>query len=63
VGLLLLGAVAAAAWETLDPGRIRYLVLILLGGFALRVLLMPVRSGDDAGSDSRYDEEGREEKS
>jgi hypothetical protein len=41
---------AALAWYTMDAGKVRILVMILLGGFALRIALT---SGH-----SRYDEEG-----
>ncbi|HEX3437016.1 MAG TPA: hypothetical protein VHT24_09645 [Pseudacidobacterium sp.] len=49
VALLVLAVLAALAWSTIDPGRIRMLVLVVLGGFALRILLT---------ARSRYDEEG-----
>ena len=35
-GLLIL---AVLAWQTMDPGRVRLLVFVLLGGFALRIAL------------------------
>jgi hypothetical protein len=40
VALGVLAATAAVSWATMEPGRIRSLVLILLSGFALRILLM-----------------------
>ena len=46
VALLLLAAVAGLAWETMDPGRVRWLVLVLLGGFAVRVLLSRRAGGE-----------------
>ena len=49
VALLVLAALAALAWSTMDAGKVRMLVFVLLGGFALRVLLTAGR---------RYDEEG-----
>jgi len=49
VALATLGLLAAIAWWTLDAGKIRTLVFILLGGFALRIALTASRS--------RYDEE------
>jgi hypothetical protein len=49
VALLLLAGLAVVAWKTLDAGRMRDVVWILLGGFALRVLL--------ARGHSRYDGE------
>jgi hypothetical protein len=48
VALLVLAALAALAWSTMDAGKVRMLVFVLLGGFALRVLLTAGR---------RYDEE------
>ena len=50
IALAGLAILAALAWYTMDAGKIRILVEILLGGFALRVALTPGRS--------RYDEEG-----
>jgi hypothetical protein len=47
VALLMLGAAAVLAWRTIDPGRLLCLVWILLGGFAVRVLLTRPRSGYD----------------
>jgi hypothetical protein len=49
IALALLVVLAALAWRTIDPGRVRTLVLVLLGGFALRIALTAGRS--------RYDEE------
>jgi hypothetical protein len=49
VALAALSVLAAAAWGALDAGRIRTVVFVLLGGFALRILLTPGRS--------RYDED------
>ncbi len=48
VALLVLAALAGLAWSTMDAGKVRMLVFVLLGGFALRVLLTAGR---------RYDEE------
>ena len=39
IALLLLAVLAALAWSTMDAGKVRMLVFVLLGGFALRVLL------------------------
>ncbi len=39
IALGLLVVLAAAAWKTMDPGKPRLIVFVLLGGFALRVLL------------------------
>jgi len=46
-----LGILAFLAWQTMHAGRIRILVFVLLGGFALRVALTSGRS--------RYDVEKR----
>ncbi|MGC1297793.1 MAG: hypothetical protein WA869_22400 [Alloacidobacterium sp.] len=48
VALLVLAVLAALAWGTMDAGKVRMLVFVLLGGFALRILLTSGR---------RYDEE------
>jgi hypothetical protein len=48
VALIILAGLSILAWQTLDPGRMRWLVWVLLGGFALRILLTP--------GPSRYDE-------
>jgi hypothetical protein len=42
-----LAAIAALAWFTLDPGRIRLVVMILLAGFALRIGLTRVARHDE----------------
>ncbi len=39
LALAFLALLAVLAWYTLDPGRIRLVVMILLGGFALRIAL------------------------
>ncbi|MFL6428668.1 MAG: hypothetical protein ACJ71S_10525 [Acidobacteriaceae bacterium] len=39
VTLLLFGVVAVLAWQTMEPGKFRTLVFVVLGGLALRVLL------------------------
>jgi hypothetical protein len=44
---------AVLAWQTMDAGKIRLLVFVLLGGFALRIALTAGRS--------RYDVEERSE--
>jgi hypothetical protein len=49
IALLVLGLLALLAWGTMDAGKVRMLVFVLLGGFALRILLTAGR---------RYDEEG-----
>jgi len=54
VAILLLAVLAFFAWETMDPGQVRWLVMILLGGFALRILLTP---GSQEEPCPRYDGE------
>jgi hypothetical protein len=39
VALALFGVVAVVAWQTMEPGKFRTLVFVVLGGLALRVLL------------------------
>ena len=39
VALAFLAILAALAWYTMDAGKVRLVVLILLGGFALRIAL------------------------
>ena len=39
VALVLFGAIAVLAWQTMEPGKFRTLVFVILGGLALRVLL------------------------
>jgi hypothetical protein len=53
VALAGLAVLAALAWSTMDAGKFRILVMVLLGGFAIRVLLTQGRS--------RYDEAERTE--
>jgi hypothetical protein len=48
IALVLFGAVAVLAWQTMEPGKFRTLVFVVLGGLALRVLLGSRRA--------RYDE-------
>jgi membrane-bound metal-dependent hydrolase YbcI (DUF457 family) len=50
VTLVLFGAVALLAWQTMEPGKFRNLVFVVLGGLALRVLLGWRRSSEDAES-------------
>jgi membrane-bound metal-dependent hydrolase YbcI (DUF457 family) len=47
VALLLFGVVAVLAWQTMEPGKFRTLVFVVLGGLALRVLLGYRRSRVD----------------
>ncbi len=44
VALVLIGLIAASASRTMQPGRLRDLCFILLGFFALRIVLGRVRS-------------------
>ena len=39
IALLLLVGIAALAWYTMEPGKFRMLVMIVLGGLAVRLLL------------------------
>jgi hypothetical protein len=48
VALAGIAVLAVLAWQTMDAGRIRMLVFVLLAGFALRIAL--------TGGRSRYDE-------
>ncbi len=56
----ILGALAGSAWLTMDDGRPRWLVVSVLGGFALRILLATARAGGNSQPDagSRYDRSG-----
>jgi hypothetical protein len=47
VALVLFGAVAVLAWQTMEPGKFRTLVFVVLGGLALRVLLGSRRADVD----------------
>jgi hypothetical protein len=49
VALVGLTFVAGLAWSTLEPGKVRLVVLVVLAGFAIRIALTHDRS--------RYDEE------
>ena len=48
VALVLFAVIAGLAWKTMEAGTMRTLVMVVLGGFALRLLLGMRRS--------RYDE-------
>jgi hypothetical protein len=52
VALALFGAVALLAWRTMEPGKFRDLVFVVVGGLALRVLLGWRRSERDRGDDT-----------
>ena len=47
IALVLFAAVAVLAWQTIEPGKFRNLVFVVVGGLALRVLLGWRRSGLD----------------
>jgi hypothetical protein len=53
MGLALLAAVACLAWFTMEPGKLRTLVVILMAGFALRLLLVHQSSASISGDNSR----------
>jgi hypothetical protein len=63
MALAILAALAAGAWFTMGDGRPTWLVMILLAGFALRILLTPgIRDSHGTGDSqdaagSRYDSE------
>ena len=42
-----LAAIATLAWFTMDPGKMRLLVVILLGGFAFRIALTALTRHDE----------------
>ena len=44
ITLLLFGAIAVLAWQTMEPGKFQSLTWILLGFFAFRVILVRLRS-------------------
>jgi hypothetical protein len=48
MALAVLAILAALAWYTMDAGRIRLLVMVLLGGFALRIALTRGSPRDEA---------------
>jgi hypothetical protein len=50
VALVVLAVLAVSAWFTMEAGDFRWLTLVVLAGFALRIALMPA---------SRYDGEAR----
>ena len=49
IALLLYAGIAALAWFTMEPGKFRTLVLIVLGGLALRLLLGSRFTADSSG--------------
>jgi hypothetical protein len=52
VALALFAAVAVLAWQTMEPGKFRTLVFVVVGGLSLRVLLGWRRSPQDSGVDT-----------
>ncbi|HEX6774127.1 MAG TPA: hypothetical protein VF126_18975 [Acidobacteriaceae bacterium] len=52
VALALFAAVAVLAWQTMEPGKFRTLVFVVVGGLALRVILGWRRSPQDSGADT-----------
>ncbi|HEX4006879.1 MAG TPA: hypothetical protein VHX60_11945 [Acidobacteriaceae bacterium] len=47
-----LAVIATLAWFTLDPGRVRLVVMILLGGFAARIALTALARHDEPAKES-----------
>ena len=48
ISLAILAGLAGLAWTTMEPGKIRLVVMVLIASFALRIVL--------TASGSRYDE-------
>ena len=44
IALAVIGVLAVAAWQTMEPGKYRSLTWVLLGFFAFRVVLGRLRS-------------------
>jgi hypothetical protein len=44
IGLTVLAVLAVLAWQTMEPGKFRYLTWLLLGFSAFRMLLLRFRS-------------------
>ncbi|MBB5341664.1 hypothetical protein [Tunturiibacter gelidiferens] len=44
IALVVLGLLAVAVWQTMEPGKYQQLTWILLGFFAFRVILGRLRS-------------------
>jgi len=53
MALAFLAILAGLTWLTLDAGKIRLVVLILLGGFALRIALTGKTSQSDEAEEHR----------
>jgi hypothetical protein len=47
IALVLFAAIAVLAWQTMEPGKFRTLVFVVVGGLALRVLLGSRRADTD----------------
>jgi len=47
IALVLFAAIAVLAWQTMEPGKFRTLVFVVVGGLALRVLLRSRRADTD----------------
>lgn len=47
IALVLFAALAVLAWQTMEPGKFRNLVFVVVGGLALRVVLGARRAGVD----------------
>jgi len=54
IAIAFLALFAALAWYTMDAGKIRLVVLILLGGFALRIALTGGTSRNDLEGEGRH---------
>jgi hypothetical protein len=50
IALLLYAGIATLAWYTMEPGKFRTLVMIVLGGLALRLALSSRFTADSSGS-------------
>jgi hypothetical protein len=54
IALALLASLAVLAWYTMDPGKVRLVVMILLGGFALRIALTAGKERNDDEAEERH---------
>ncbi len=59
VALAGLAVLAALMWTTIGPGRVRLVGMIILGGFALRIVLTQKQA--QGGEDEAQAEEGSQE--
>ena len=53
LALASLAVLAILAWTTMDPGRIRLVVLVLLGAFALRIALSAARQEEEPAEETQ----------